>query len=262
MNEFKTDKILTYSMLAFILIPNDTIKIIIIMMYGRYSSLILLDNFESSIKGRKKINVYLASLIFIVGGLFNFIQIVVTDNRSNYVFLSSVILFMFLVSWYIIEKYKDESLLDELTEVYNKRYLLNYGEKIFDNYKNKNMSILMVDLDDFKKINDLYGHNSGDMILKSIANLIIGIIRKSDVISRFGGEEFVIIMPNTELKEAKIIAERIRFEIAQQEFNKLKCTVSIGLENNIGKNSFNEMFESADKKLYEAKKLGKNCVIG
>ena len=126
----------------------------------------------------------------------------------------------------------------------------------------KNLSLLMIDIDDFKIINDSYGHQEGDSVIIDIVGIINTQIRKADIFARYGGEEFVIVMPETDIEEAAHVAERIRSDV----FNKIKrketrVSVSIG----VGKlsksiNSTYGLVKSADNALYIAKRDGKNCI--
>ena len=126
----------------------------------------------------------------------------------------------------------------------------------------KTLSLLMIDIDDFKIINDSYGHQEGDSVIIDIVEIINTQIRKADIFARYGGEEFAIVMPETDVEEAANVAERIRSDV----FNKVKreatrVSVSIG----IGKlsksiNSTYGLVKSADNALYIAKKNGKNCI--
>ncbi|MCM8756462.1 MAG: diguanylate cyclase [Candidatus Omnitrophica bacterium] len=150
---------------------------------------------------------------------------------------------------------------DGLTNIYNRMYLL----KALDNLKSKKpFSLIMFDIDDFKKINDIYGHSAGDFVLREIAKIVKGLIRQDDVLARFGGEEFILlIMLNKD--SAYKIAERIRKTIEDYEFvfgnEKIKCTISAGVFciENFGMSTF-QWIEAVDKLLYEAKRQGKNRV--
>ncbi|MCM8773497.1 MAG: diguanylate cyclase [Candidatus Omnitrophica bacterium] len=150
---------------------------------------------------------------------------------------------------------------DGLTNIYNRMYLL----KALENLKSKApFSLIMFDIDDFKKINDIYGHNAGDFVLREIAKIVKGLIRQEDVFARFGGEEFILlVMLNKDI--AYKIAERIRKTIEDYEFvfgnEIIKCTISAGVfcVENFGMSTF-QWIEAVDKLLYEAKRQGKNRV--
>lgn len=129
------------------------------------------------------------------------------------------------------------------------------------------LSLLMVDVDFFKKINDEYGHHRGDLVLCEIAKGIQSACRGSDITFRYGGEEFVVVLGKTDAEGAKIIAERIRQQIAETKIKyngkAIGTTVSIGIatRHNNEKEHINDLFERADKALYIAKSSGRNCVV-
>ena len=129
------------------------------------------------------------------------------------------------------------------------------------------LSLLMIDVDHFKAINDQYGHNRGDQVLREIAQTIQGVCRGSDVTFRYGGEEFVVVLGKTPTSGAVIIADRIRQAIADTAINAngiaLKATVSIGVatRDHDQQEHIDNLFERADKALYAAKDAGRNCVI-
>lgn len=129
-----------------------------------------------------------------------------------------------------------------------------------------NMSVIMLDIDDFKLINDNCGHLVGDQILREVSNQILTTVRKIDVAARYGGEEFVILLPETTKEGAGIIAERLRKNIANLRVNTnddkvVTTTVSMGISQfpNDGTTA-EEMIEAADKALYHSKRNGKNVV--
>ena len=123
---------------------------------------------------------------------------------------------------------------------------------------------MMLDIDHFKKINDTYGHLAGDFVLKEIAKIIKDSIRKSDICGRFGGEEFVIVLPNTKLSGAMKLAERIRETIQNHTFDfngkKINVTVSIGITSVGVNDSYESLISRADEALYEAKEKGRNRI--
>jgi diguanylate cyclase (GGDEF)-like protein len=132
-----------------------------------------------------------------------------------------------------------------------------------DNIKNKKYSIIMADLDNFKNINDTFGHQKGDEVLKGISGIIKKNIRPFDIAARYGGEEFIIGLENTDLYTAGKIAERIRRKIEEKQLMKniRNLTISIGVSN-YPKDSIllTELISKADSRLYKAKRQGKNQV--
>ncbi|MFH1888750.1 MAG: sensor domain-containing diguanylate cyclase [Candidatus Omnitrophota bacterium] len=154
---------------------------------------------------------------------------------------------------------------DSLTDLWNHGYFQYLLQSEVEKSKASKMplSLIMLDIDNFKTYNDKLGHQAGDNILKSLANLIKNQSRKMDYVCRYGGEEFSIILPQTGKKEAFLIAERIRTDIENYAFNEnaqdKKLTVSIGLSSFPDDGySPSELIASSDKALYEAKQKGKN----
>jgi diguanylate cyclase (GGDEF)-like protein len=126
------------------------------------------------------------------------------------------------------------------------------------------LSLIVMDIDKFKSINDTYGHATGDEIIKAFTKVVEGIIRKTDMLFRYGGEEFVVIMGNTGRDGSLLLAERIRRGIERMEVLVPQCrfpvTVSLGVASLNGKEDGNSLFERADQALYEAKASGRNRV--
>jgi len=160
-------------------------------------------------------------------------------------------------------KFEKMAFTDQLTGLYN-RY--KFTEIFVSEYKtmaqrDNSMSLIMIDIDYFKKINDTYGHNVGDAVLLQLSNILLRHLRNVDVISRWGGEEFLILLPTATVENAYKLGEKIR--IAIQDFDmdeSLKITVSIGItEVKIG-DDIKDSVKRADTALYEAKDSGRNCV--
>jgi diguanylate cyclase len=158
---------------------------------------------------------------------------------------------------------------DHLTGLYNNRFYEQFLKESIQESKNSNqdMSLLMIDIDFFKSINDTYGHPAGDDILKQVSHILKDTCRLNDKVVRYGGEEFSIVMPNSNLISAKKLATRIQKRIEQNVFlvnrnKKLNVTVSIGYAT-INKEkplSSSELIEIADKGLYMAKRGGRNQI--
>ena len=164
----------------------------------------------------------------------------------------------------------DKAIKDRLTNVYNRTYFdeLLRKEFLFHKRANLPLSLIFIDLDDFKKINDTFGHICGDEILKKVAMSLKSNVRESDYVCRYGGEEFVIILKNTNFEKAMKKAESLRKIINSIE---LLCNANqIGVSASLGVSTFeNGNFKSekrllaeADSAMYKAKELGKNMVIG
>lgn len=165
--------------------------------------------------------------------------------------------------------------IDAGTQIFNKQYITEAltAEVRAAQVSDQSLSILYFDLDHFKKVNDNYGHSAGDRVLKECAGLAKGAIRKEDILGRFGGEEFVVILPQTSLKTAADLAERIRVAVSSHTFNfsadkqgnpqdiKHVQTVSLGVAQwSTAMRSAKDLLELADRKLYESKNGGRNRV--
>lgn len=156
---------------------------------------------------------------------------------------------------------------DSLTGLSNRRHFMEImaSEVARCTRYQKNLSLLMLDIDFFKKINDTYGHFSGDVVLKQIAVLLTKELREVDTVARLGGEEFAVLLPETKRKEALLLAERIRLVVDEYSFedegNNIHCTVSIGVAVcSKGNNCFGDLLKEADRALYLAKEQGRNQV--
>ena len=156
---------------------------------------------------------------------------------------------------------------DPLTGMPNRRFFFDQTAILMENAKRYGMplSLLVMDIDHFKKINDTYGHDAGDLVLKSFAEILRKSIRHADLPARFGGEEFVLLMPNTNLQQAKVVAERIRSNfqnsVVVYQGQEISTTVSGGLATYTpGVQSIDELIKMADEALYEAKRGGRNRI--
>ncbi|MDX2368350.1 MAG: diguanylate cyclase [Colwellia sp.] len=161
-------------------------------------------------------------------------------------------------------KYEELSAIDNLTGIFNRlmfeQKLKNEIERIH-RYKVKNFSLAIFDIDNFKKVNDTYGHIEGDNVLKRLVQEVKSHLRSTDVFSRWGGEEFVIILPLTNVKKAKIAIENIRKIISSTIFNKVgTVTCSFGLTEFNENDTFHSVIIRADEAMYIAKTSGKNRV--
>ena len=153
-----------------------------------------------------------------------------------------------------------ESLTDPLTGILNRRAILEELSQRMNHhlYDFEHLSILMLDIDLFKKINDNYGHIVGDKVLIKVSEIISQLIREFDTVGRYGGEEFLVILPNTNSENAYKAAERIRKKIEETEFDDIEhLTVSIGFTS-YADESIESLINKADQNLYEAKKTGRN----
>ncbi len=154
------------------------------------------------------------------------------------------------------------AMTDELTGIANRRGFIAELEREFRSVGRDELSILLIDIDHFKEINDTYGHLHGDQVLATLAGILAQSSRAGDVPARFGGEEFVVILPRTSSFEAKLIAERMRKAIADHRWSKSPVTVSIGTATTSASTSTpNALLSLADVRLYEAKRSGRNRII-
>lgn len=162
---------------------------------------------------------------------------------------------------------KKQSMTDYLTGIYNRRTLMEKSTEEFIEARenDRKISVLMMDLDNFKTVNDTYGHSFGDEVLKRFAKVSIAAIRRSDVLGRYGGEEFMITLPGSSKDSAVMIAERIRESMGKQVFEfedqEIFVTVSIGVATIGEDDTLTELIERADKALYDAKSSGRNRVV-
>ncbi|RUM42165.1 MAG: GGDEF domain-containing protein [Desulfurobacterium sp.] len=161
------------------------------------------------------------------------------------------------------ELLKDKAYKDILTGLFRREILYDLIEKEFHRSKRYgyHFSILMIDIDNFKKINDTYGHLFGDKVLKKVAETIRKTLRSSDIAIRYGGEEFLVILPHTDLESAKIVGERIRKTIERLDIDGIKITISVGIADNTLSPGLEDLIRKADQALYIAKRTGKNRVI-
>ena len=162
-----------------------------------------------------------------------------------------------------IENIKELSLKDHLTGLYLRRYMNEVLENLiytYNRYK-KVFSIIMMDLDDFKNINDTYGHLAGDEVLKAIGSILRRFTRQSDIPVRYGGDEFIVILPETKLEDAIVVAKKIRDKLNSVKFKKnnieFKCTASLGVTQVKDGDTVESILERVDQALYHTKKTTK-----
>ncbi len=159
--------------------------------------------------------------------------------------------------------------MDRMTKLYDHHSFINHLNHELSRAKryNRDLSVILLDIDHFKNLNDTYGHQEGDIILVGLAALLKDITRKADIVARYGGEEFAIILTESDSKKASQAADKIRTTIEQYKFasnNKkdYKLTVSLGVATYREKDKLTakELIELADKALYESKNRGRNCI--
>lgn len=201
-----------------------------------------------------------------------------TSDSINQVFRGITIVTILIPMIYIFTKYAENSYkshqeleqlahLDYLTQIYNRRVLYDNGNETFycARKNHLNYSVLIFDIDYFKRINDHYGHPVGDEVLKALSTLIKRNIRKTDLFSRYGGEEFAILLYNSAKEESQIIAEKLLNLVNDHVFiidnHHIQITISIGLIHcSDAFESFEHMMKCADNALYKAKEEGRNRI--
>ncbi|MBK7642168.1 MAG: diguanylate cyclase [Planctomycetes bacterium] len=167
----------------------------------------------------------------------------------------------------LTRKLRTAALTDALTDLPNRRYIMKRLEQEWDAScrTNRPLSVIMLDIDFFKKVNDVHGHDVGDVVLKESANVLRASVRQGEEVARLGGEEFLVVCPNANVAQARICAERIRLAI---ERNVIKCgsfernvTVSLGVaERKPGTANYEALFKASDEAVYAAKNNGRNQV--
>lgn len=161
------------------------------------------------------------------------------------------------------------AITDSLLEIYNRRHFFNLAQSAFDKAQNylHNFSVVMMDADNFKLVNDTYGHVMGDYALRMVAQQCRDVIRSQDIVGRYGGEEIVMVLPETEGVDAVKIAERLRVNIAHTSIEldnvSIHITISLGVASLQDDEdvTLEELINRADQALYVAKRSGKNCVV-
>ena len=164
---------------------------------------------------------------------------------------------------------KHQANIDPLTGLYNRRFLEDYAPKLFAIARRRDQPVgfIMMDLDHFKNINDVYGHEIGDRILRHFARTVTSTMRETNLTARYGGEEFIVVLPDTSTQSCALVAERIRKSVMDMEVPSSTekplppITVSIGVasfpENG---QTVEEVIQASDKSMYESKRNGRNRV--
>lgn len=167
-----------------------------------------------------------------------------------------------------IKRLENDATIDPMTDCYNRRAFDRMIQHNIHNARRygRDLSIIMLDLDRFKDVNDAYGHQSGDEVLKSVARLMLSSIRKSDYVVRYGGEEFLVVLPDTRMANAVDLAERLRaliesspIQVAQGQ--EIFVTASFGVAALAEDSDASDLFNEADAMLYRAKACGRNRVM-
>jgi diguanylate cyclase len=190
-------------------------------------------------------------------------------KRQNESFLKKVEAQQKVISELIskLEIVEAEANLDPLTDLFNRRSLERALEEFFSlcKYSKMTFSLILIDLDDFKYVNDNYGHHVGDLVLAKVAKVLRTSMRAKDIVGRWGGDEFIVIMPNTDLKNAKKVVERLKSQIEKMEIlaegRRFKVSISAGVVQ-CGENfqSWLDMIKEADRLMYEDKNKKKKAL--
>jgi len=167
----------------------------------------------------------------------------------------------------LYEELRRLAITDELTTMYTRRWMLEYARRQLERTHRSggNLSLLMVDVDFFKRVNDEFGHLKGDLVLRQIGATILSCLRGGDVICRYGGEEFLALLPDTDMVDAYVVAERLRVAVENELFEGLPhaMTVSTGISSLDSRHGLilEELIHECDTALYSAKHQGRNCSV-
>lgn len=215
-----------------------------------------------------KLSIGILSILIIsvltVSNPFHYISILTIALSTLVIIIFGSTLTMFLSE--VADLYHQESMFDFLTGIFNRRHFFASSEQMVGLAKRQNfdISIIMGDIDDFKFINDIFGHDVGDQVIINFASIIKKLTRDTDITARFGGEEFCLLLPYTNIDGANELAERIRNAISQEILDSHICdvryTASFGVSLFNPEESLNSAIIKADRALYSAKEQGKNQV--
>lgn len=190
-------------------------------------------------------------------------------HKLSFVIMTiTIVSLAFSVFWILTDRLLKQtyrsSITDEQTGLYNRRGLAELIPKLVQPGRESGISVLMADLDHFKKINDTYGHDKGDDVIKHFGQILEDTCRTSDFCFRYGGEEFVVMLPRANKIQAMQIAERIRNHAkhnSNQELSSGRYTVSIGVTQALINDDWNSLIKRADNALYDAKSQGRDCIV-
>lgn len=168
------------------------------------------------------------------------------------------------------EAFKEQASMDKLTELYNRSYLDPFLESEIDaaDKAKQPISVIMVDMDHFKDINDTYGHVVGDHVLTIFAQVVLKCIRKTDIIARYGGDEFIVVLPCTDTETARAVADRIRSDVSETYIPPIDGVVFSSIHCSVGVSTYpvlcdskHTLLRTSDLALYKAKNSGRNCTM-
>lgn len=268
--------------------PSTNGRIVVISMIFSGQCFLIVRSLLYVHKYKEHTSSFIISLSYLIFGTFFAFRALITLSEEPLVdfmdagFLHSITVIVYqlliisttfslawIVSGHLLKELKDQATQDPLTKVFNRRAL----EEIVNLEHSRSMrnqaplSVIMLDIDRFKELNDSYGHNAGDRVLVEVAELLTKSTRGHDSIARFGGEEFIVLLPETNINQARLIAEKLRMKIASQAFSfarasDIAVTASFGVTAcELEKESWLNVLERADGALYKAKENGRNRVI-
>jgi diguanylate cyclase (GGDEF)-like protein len=204
----------------------------------------------------------IAVTLFVI--ISSLVMWIIGNQPLSYFYLIFSICFLSIGWWFgkQYDKVKFYCDKDELTKTYNRRFVMGIAPKLLllAKRKNKKLSVSIIDVDNFKSINDLYGHQMGDRVLRDISDSLVKVTRENDIIARWGGDEFLIISPLIKTRNPKLIIQRIEHQLnlVSQQYN-VNVSVSIGtaIYPDDG-TSFNKLINEADRNMYFFKSTQKN----
>lgn len=236
---------------------------------NNYSAILIIPLFQYLLRyGRKTAFIY---VIVSAAAIVSICLIKYQIHPFNHIMVIIIMLLITCNEGLLVQENKDLrnqffnlSIYDELTGLHNYRFLTQIYKREISraNRYGLPLTVLLVDVDHFKKVNDSYGHENGNDVLKRIAEIIMESVREADIPARYGGEEFVILLPETDQKYGYQVAERIRQKVAGHIFFFGGVTVSVGLaSHNTANQSQDDLLSRADMAMYSAKKNGRNRVV-
>lgn len=224
-------------------------------LYPLFAFLLLINNYTTSIKGLKSLDYTLNMLLLLVFIILGYVFVFSGISSASRI----------ISMQYKMERLEWTSSSDPLTGLYNRRYIMEKIESEFKRPKKKKFSLVIADVDYFKKINDTYGHDCGDYVLQMISKNLMDSVREQDFVSRWGGEEFLLLLPETDVDGAYTLMNRIKKIIGEQiiEYNgsEVSITMTFGITDSQDYQIIDDIIKKADNALYEGKGRGRNCVV-
>ncbi|WP_140417767.1 GGDEF domain-containing protein [Desulfosporosinus sp. FKA] len=224
-------------------------------LYPLFAFLLLINNYTTSISGLKSLDYTLTMLLLLVFIIMGYVFVFSGISSASRI----------ISMQYRMERLEWTSRSDPLTGLYNRRYIMEKIESEFKRPKKKKFSLVIADIDYFKKINDTYGHDCGDCVLQMISKSLMDNVREQDLVSRWGGEEFLLLLPETEVEGAYTLMDRIKKIIGEQiiEYNgnQVSITMTFGIADSQDYQLIDDVIKKADNALYEGKGRGRNCVV-